>query len=56
MLTPAHRPVSCDACGNAMKAVRSLPRVGPFPELVTFKCGHCGHLDTRPVDEEEPPR
>jgi hypothetical protein len=56
MLTPAHRPVSCEACGNTMKAVRSLPRVGSFPELVTFKCEHCGHLDTWPVDEEDSQR
>jgi hypothetical protein len=51
MSMPAHPPERCQACGSAMKAVRSVPRVGPFPELVTFKCEHCGHLDTKSIED-----
>ncbi len=29
-----------------MTLVRTLPRVGSFPELRTYRCAHCGAVET----------
>ena len=29
-----------------MKLDRSQPRLGPHPELLTFRCQQCGHVVT----------
>jgi DNA-directed RNA polymerase subunit RPC12/RpoP len=42
------RPVlSCRDCsGEALELVVTAPRVGPFPELRTYRCADCGQVVT----------
>jgi hypothetical protein len=35
-----------------MKPVRRLPRLGPHPELVTYRCEHCGQVATLPAADD----
>ncbi len=37
---------SCPRCRSQMEQVASIPRLGPHPELLTFKCGTCGYVET----------
>ncbi|MEJ2379547.1 MAG: hypothetical protein P8Y71_30615 [Pseudolabrys sp.] len=32
--------------GGAMELARSSPRIGSLPELRTFRCARCGHVET----------
>jgi len=36
----------CAHDGSMMKLVRSSPKVGPFPELLTYRCDQCGEVET----------
>jgi hypothetical protein len=36
----------CARDGSAMKLVRSSPKVGSFPELLTYRCNLCGAVET----------
>jgi hypothetical protein len=29
-----------------MRRVGSIPKLGSLPELVTFQCGNCSHVET----------
>ena len=31
-----------------MALARVLPKLGPYPELRTFRCEACGEVDTQP--------
>lgn len=46
-----HLPPSCTCDGDALELVLTAPRVGPFPELRTFRCNDCGHVVT--VESEQ---
>jgi len=35
-----------------MRRVRTVPQLGSHPELVTFRCGTCAHVETV---EHDPP-
>ena len=35
-----------DCDGGALELVGTAPRVGPFPELRTYRCADCGHVVT----------
>ena len=37
---------TCACNGEALDLVVVAPRVGPFPELRTFRCSECGHVVT----------
>jgi hypothetical protein len=39
-------PPSCACNGEALELVVTAPRVGPFPELRTYRCDDCGHVVT----------
>lgn len=39
-------PPSCACNGEALELVVTAPRVGPFPELRTYRCSDCGHVVT----------
>jgi hypothetical protein len=40
-------PEAADCCGtNAFALVGTAPKVGPFPELHTWRCSCCGHVVT----------
>ncbi len=46
--TPASESAApaCACGGSAFKLVGKTPRVGPFPELKTFRCSRCGEIVT----------
>lgn len=39
-------PPACACNGEALELVFTAPRVGPFPELRTYRCSDCGHVTT----------
>ena len=41
----------CEICGAPMRLVRITPKVGPHPELQTFRCKDCGHVSTKEDDD-----
>jgi len=41
----------CELCGATMTFVESTPKVGAFPELLTFLCTECG--DVRTVEKKD---
>jgi hypothetical protein len=36
----------CECCGSPMKLVRSVPALGVLPELHSFRCERCRHVET----------
>jgi hypothetical protein len=42
----------CELCGAQMTFVESTPKVGPFPELLTFLCTECGDVRTAEKKDE----
>jgi len=47
MDTDQRRPADCTCNGDGLEAVSRVPRVGSMPELVTYRCDACGHVETR---------
>ena len=47
------RPPDCTCDGEGLEPVGSVPRVGAMPELVTYRCEACGHVETREVKPGE---
>jgi hypothetical protein len=45
-------PPRCDLCGGIMKLRRKEPRLGPHPELLSFRCQQCGHVTTLMGEDE----
>jgi len=43
------RPADCTCNGDGLEPIRRVPRVGAMPELVTYRCEACGHVETREV-------
>jgi predicted RNA-binding Zn-ribbon protein involved in translation (DUF1610 family) len=50
MQTEKAADLLCKNCGAPMKFVRSVPRLGPHPELASYVCAKCGHVETRAVE------
>lgn len=46
----------CEMCAAAMHQVRSLPRLGQHPELVTYQCAECGNALTLVAEHEHESR
>jgi hypothetical protein len=40
------QPVQSCHCGQPMKLIKTVPRIASFPELRTFRCQKCGHVET----------
>jgi hypothetical protein len=40
----------CPCGGSALDLVSKTPRVGPYPELKTFRCVRCGEIITIECD------
>jgi len=40
------QPPTCRCNGEGLELVVTAPRVGPFPELRTYRCAECGHVVT----------
>ena len=48
------RPDNCTCNGEGLEPVSSIPRVGSMPELVTYRCEACGHVETREAGMGQP--
>ena len=46
-------PEDCTCLGEGLAPVGSVPRVGALPELVTYQCPACGHVET--IEKQSPP-
>ena len=52
-MTAAKRPwapkqpsIPCPRDGTPMTLIKTIPRVGSYPELKTYRCQHCQHVET----------
>jgi hypothetical protein len=45
--------VDCDICGEAMRLAGVVPKLGPHPELRSFKCDNCDHVRTVVADDDD---
>ncbi len=45
-------PEDCTCLGEGPAPISRVPRLGAMPELVTYQCPACGHVETI----EQPPR
>jgi uncharacterized Zn finger protein len=48
------RPPDCTCDGEGLQLVSSLPRVGAMPELHTYRCESCGHVETVEATQSKP--
>jgi hypothetical protein len=39
-------PEDCSCLGEGPAPVSRVPRLGAMPELVTYQCAACGHVET----------
>ncbi len=39
-------PENCTCGGEGLAAVSRVPGIGAIPELVTYQCPACGHVET----------
>lgn len=42
----------CPKCGDTMQLARVTPRLGPHPDLLTFRCDACGEVVTTVGDDD----
>lgn len=47
------RPANCTCDGEGLELVSRVPRVGAMPELATYRCEACGHVETREVQPNQ---
>ena len=47
-------PEDCTCSGEGLAPVGSVPRVGALPELITYQCPACGHVET--IEKQPSPR
>ncbi len=45
-IEPERAAPQCARDGSKKKLVRSSPKVGSFPELLTYRCDQCGEVET----------
>jgi hypothetical protein len=48
------RPPDCTCDGEGLVLVSSVPRVGAMPELHTYRCEACGHVETIEASQVKP--
>lgn len=48
-------PEDCSCLGEGPAPVSRVPRLGAMPELVTYQCPACGHVETI-ENEAHPPK
>ena len=42
---PGH-PIARFCCGELMKLIKTIPRIGSYPELQTYRCEQCHNVET----------
>ena len=47
------RPPDCTCDGEGLTLVNRVPRVGAMPELCTYRCEACGHVETLEAQPNE---
>ena len=47
------RPPDCTCDGEGLALVSRVPRVGAMPELFTYRCEACGHVETLEAQPNE---
>jgi rubredoxin len=45
-------PEDCMCGGERLAPVSNVPGVGPLPELITYQCPACGHVET--IEKQAP--
>ncbi len=48
---PEH-PIARFCCGEPMKLIKTIPRIGFYPELQTYYCDRCHNVETIEVEWE----
>jgi hypothetical protein len=48
------RPPDCTCDGEGLTLVSRVPCVGGMPELCTYRCEACGHVETLEAQPNEP--
>ena len=48
-------PEDCTCLGEGLAPVKRVPRIGAMPELVTYQCPACGHVETLEEQSNERP-
>jgi len=48
---PGH-PVARFCCGQLMKLVKAVPRIGSYPELQTYRCDQCHNVEVVELEWE----
>jgi hypothetical protein len=51
-IRPAHEAVQCSDCGAPMVRVRTFPKLGTIPEMRSYRCMECGHVETGSADKK----
>ncbi len=46
---PGH-PIARFFCGEPMKLIKTIPRIGSYPELQTYRCEQCHNVETIEVN------
>jgi hypothetical protein len=46
------RPITRFCCGEPMKLITVIPRIGPNPEIQTYRCKRCQNVETIEVETE----
>jgi hypothetical protein len=52
-LAQQQRPPDCTCDGQGLTLVSRVPRVGAMPELCTYRCEACGHVETLEAQPKE---
>ena len=47
---PGH-PIARLCCGEPMKLQKTIPRIGSYPELQTYRCERCHNVETIEVKD-----
>ena len=48
---PGH-PIARFCCGQPMKLIKTIPRIGSYPELQTYLCEQCHNRETIEINWE----
>jgi hypothetical protein len=44
------RPIARFCCGEQMRLIKTIPRIGGYPELQTYRCERCHNVETIEVE------
>jgi hypothetical protein len=50
---PCFTAPTCARCGGLMVVAYSVPKLGPHPEIRSFKCPACGEVETHIIEGVE---